>query len=270
MLKRSMGCQYLNTCSLGLSETSGYSSNVQVGDVAHIHYNTLYGSKSTQADDTREYVSVCMAMTNHIRKRETEALEKGTDVENIPHEFTEDLKQILQAVYTNISSYIISPTLAHHIVSTGSRFMFPHETKPLVLAQMEDYLYGKNITFTLRPTKGDKKRLWPDSQVYDVIFRPDRLENVCYYEFIDQYKVQNLPPNPHTILRFHRNQPGYHMCGVKQKDFHDVPMIYMPPFSDLYDLERDIEPSDVNEKIIKERNIFALRALILFFPLKNG
>ena len=37
-----MGSQYLNSCSLGLSETSGYNSNVQVGDVAHIYYNTLY------------------------------------------------------------------------------------------------------------------------------------------------------------------------------------------------------------------------------------
>jgi len=113
-------------------------------------------------------------------------LEGGADIENAPHDFTQGLKQILQAIYANISSYIISPTLAHHIVTTGSRFMFSHETKPLLLAQMEDYLYGKNISFTLRPTKGDKKKLWPDSQVYDVIFRPDRLEHVCYYEFIEK------------------------------------------------------------------------------------
>ena len=202
MLKRGMGSQYLNTCSLGLSETSGYNSNVQVGDVAHIYYNTLYGSKSTQADDTRGYVGVCTAMTKRIKKQEKEALEEGENVESISHDFTEGLKRILQAIYANISSYIISPTLAHHIVTTGSRFMFSHETKPLLLAQMEDYLYGKNISFTLRPTKGDKKKLWPDSQVYDVIFRPDRLENVCYYEFIEKYKVQNLPPNPDTMLRF--------------------------------------------------------------------
>ena len=72
-------------------------------------------------------------------------LEEGAEIENIPHDFTEGLKRILQAIYANISSYIISPTLAHHIVITGSRFMFSHETKPLLLAQMEDYLHGKNM-----------------------------------------------------------------------------------------------------------------------------
>ena len=59
--------------------------------------------------------------------------------------------------------------------------MFPHETKPLVHAQMEDYLHGKNISFTLRSIKGDKKKLLPDSQVYNIIFRPDKLETVYYY-----------------------------------------------------------------------------------------
>ena len=92
---------------------------------------------------------------------------------------------------------------------------------------------------------------------------------MCYYEFIEKYKVQNLPPNPDTILRFQRNHPGYDMRGVKQQDSHDVPMIYMPPFSDLYGLERNIEPSDVNEKVIEDRNLYALRALILFFPFRK-
>ena len=256
-LKRTIGSQYINTCSLGLSETSGYNSNVQVGDAAHIYCDTLYGSKSTQADDTRGYVAVCTAMTKRIKKEGKEALEEGKDVENVPRDFTEGLKQILQAIYANISSYIISPTLAHHIITTGSRFIFSHETKLLLLAQMEDYLYGKYISFTLRPTKGDKKKLWPDSQVNVVIFRHDSLENVYYYEFIEKYKVQNLPSNPDTILRFQRNRLGYHTRVVKQRDSCDVPMIYMPLFSDLYCLERDID-----EKIIEERNIYA-------FPLER-
>ena len=58
MLKRNMGHQLLNTCSLGLSESTGYNTNVQVGDIRHIFYNTLYGSKSTQKDDTRGYIAV--------------------------------------------------------------------------------------------------------------------------------------------------------------------------------------------------------------------
>ena len=46
MLKRNMCDQLFNTCSLGPSEITGYTTNVQVGDINHIFYNTLYGSKS--------------------------------------------------------------------------------------------------------------------------------------------------------------------------------------------------------------------------------
>ena len=145
MLKKSMGDQYLNTCSIGLSETSGYNSNLQIGDLAHVYYNTLYNTKSTQAADTRGYVSVCTAMTNCIRKQERELLEEGNGLEETAHDFSEGLKRVLQAIYANISSYIISPTLAHHIITTGSRFIFSHEPAPLLLAQMEDYLNGKTL-----------------------------------------------------------------------------------------------------------------------------
>ena len=159
--------------------------------------------------------------------------------------------------------------MAHHIITTGSRFMFSHETKPLLLAQMEDYLHGKNISFTLRSTKGENKKLWADSQVNDIIFRPDELENTCYYEFVEKYKVQDLPQKPASILRFQSNHPGYNSRGVKRKDSFDVPMIYMPPFSDLYDLEMDKGSLPVDDSIVEARNIYALRALILFFPFRK-
>ena len=115
MLKKNIRDQYLNTCSLGLSDTSRYNSNVQVGDVAHSYYNTLYGSKSIQDDNTRGYASVCTTMSNHIRRQEKEMLEEGKELEEFTHDFSEGLKRILQAIYANLSSCIISPTHAHHI-----------------------------------------------------------------------------------------------------------------------------------------------------------
>ena len=144
--------------------------------------------------------------------------------------------------------------------------MFSHETKPLLLAQMEDFLHGKNISFTLRSTKGHKKKLWPDSQVYDMIYRPDNLDNVCYYEFVEKYEVIDLLSKTNSILRFQRNHPGYHTRGVKEKSSCDVPMIYMPPFTDICDLEMSMQSSSVNDNVKETRNIYALRALNLFFP----
>ena len=147
--------------------------------------------------------------------------------------------------------------MARHIITTGSRFMFLHKTKSLLLAQMEDFLNGKNISFTLRSTKGEKKRLWADSQVYDIIFRPDELENTCYYEFVEKYNVQNLPVKSESIFRFQHDHPGYFSRGVKRKDIFDVPMIYMPPFADLYDLKLDKGYLHVDEEVTEARNICA-------------
>ena len=127
---------------------------------------------------------------------------EGEKVKDSPSDFSEGLSRILSAIHANVNANIISPTLSHFIATVGSRFLFSHETAPLLLAQMEDYLDGKNISFTLRATKGETSKLWADSQVYDIIFRPDSLENTCYYEFVSEYTVQNLPPKLNYILRF--------------------------------------------------------------------
>ena len=82
MLKRNMGDQLLNICSLGLSEINGYNTNVQVGDIRHIFYKTLYGSKSTQKDDTRGYIAVRNAISNHILKQEKEMELEGEKWKN--------------------------------------------------------------------------------------------------------------------------------------------------------------------------------------------
>ena len=75
MLKRNTGDQLLNTCSLDLSESTGYNTNVQVGDIRQIFYNTLHGSKLTQKDDTKDYIAVFNAISNRIlnQKKEMEA-----------------------------------------------------------------------------------------------------------------------------------------------------------------------------------------------------
>ena len=105
--------------------------------------------------------------------------------------------------------------------------------------------------------------------MYDIIFRPDKLENVCYYELVEKYKVQDLQSDHDGILRFQTIHPEYHTRGVREKIFIDVPMIHMPPFVDLYDLEMNKHSSQLNESIIEARNIYALRSLILFTHLEK-
>ena len=135
---------------------------------------------------------------------------------------------------------------------------------------MEDYLHGQNISFTLRATKGDKSKLWSDSQVYDIIFRQYPLENVCYYDFFSEYTVQKLPPKPNSILRFQKKHPGYKNRGVTEtKVSFDVPMIYMPPFKDLFELEMNNKYLHIDQSIVDPRNLYALRAFIFIFSFRK-
>ena len=77
MIKQNMGDMLLNTCIIGLSESNYCNTSVQVGYIAHICYNTLYGSKSNQKDDTRGYIAVCNAVSNRILNRDKEMEAEG-------------------------------------------------------------------------------------------------------------------------------------------------------------------------------------------------
>ena len=68
----------------------------------------------------------------------------------MPADFGEGLTRLLSAIYAEINSYIISLTLAHHNITTGSTFMFLLKTEPLLVAQMEDYLHGKILVSDLK------------------------------------------------------------------------------------------------------------------------
>ena len=70
VVERKMGDQYLNTFSPTVSRTIGYNTNVQIGDVTHIYYNILYGTKSTQAEDTRSYLRVCNELSRRIKRQQ--------------------------------------------------------------------------------------------------------------------------------------------------------------------------------------------------------
>ena len=98
------------------------------------------------------------------------------------------------------------------------------------------------------------------------MFRPDSLKNTCYYECFSEYTVQNLPPKPNSILRFQKNHPGCNNCGVTEtKVSLYVPMIYMPPFKDLFELKMDNKFLHIDQYIFDPRNVYTVRALIWFF-----
>ena len=124
-----------------------------------------------------------------------------------------------ESLHANVNANTTSLNLSQHIGTTGTRFMFPHETSSLLLAQMEDYLHGKFISFTIRLTKGDKSKKFSDLQAYGIMFRPDSSANIFYLKFVSKYRVQNLLPKPTQYSDFKKKQQGFNNWGIKKKDF---------------------------------------------------
>ena len=147
-----------------------------------MYYTTLYGSKSTQDEDAKGYIKICNAMAKQIQRQEEAQKELEGDQLDTPPDFCEGLARVLSGIRAHINSYIISPNLGHHIVTMGSRFQFSHSFVPLPLTQLEDYVRGENISYKLRKSKtkeeNPKEVLWMDAFVFNIIYRPNSLQNV--------------------------------------------------------------------------------------------
>ena len=113
-----MGDQFQNTFNSTVSGTFGYNTNIQIRDVAHIYYNTMYGSKSNQDEDTRDFIKVC----NVISRRLAAQKEKEENEEDSTPEFIEGLSRVLIGIRSHISSYVIGALLAYHLLTKRSRF----------------------------------------------------------------------------------------------------------------------------------------------------
>ena len=76
--KRPMGCQFINTHNIALSEILNCNSNVQIGDSSHVYYSTLYTSKSTQKEDSEVQYCIGHAIIKRLRRVQLEAQQNET------------------------------------------------------------------------------------------------------------------------------------------------------------------------------------------------
>ena len=215
--ERSFGDQYLNIHTKVISNIFACNSNVQIGDIGHLFYNTLYTSKSTQAEDSRNflYISNGFARTlqGQIEKQQRESNESSTSSSDEAPDFVQGLILVMAGIRAHMASTIISAPMAHLLATTGSRFHLSHETKGLPVAQMEDALLGNEITYYYRGARtnaitdnnnddddnnddedtdsdeNDEFLVWPDSFVDAYMYRSEALENMSAYEFVMKYEV---------------------------------------------------------------------------------
>ena len=67
--KRLQGDQFLNVHNPVTSFVFSCNTNIQIGQLDHVYYNTLYGSKSNQAEETRSFMNVSNALSRRINKK---------------------------------------------------------------------------------------------------------------------------------------------------------------------------------------------------------
>ena len=138
------------------------------------------------------------------------------------------------------------------------------------------YFEGKN-----RSESGDVV-MWPDYSVNDYLYRPDCMEDMCFYEFTAfcdrvHLSFNRMSHTDHTgmpVLKddefaFQFEHPGRRYCYVKKSGKMRIPKLSMPKgmLSDLEELELDVsEPSDT---ALERRENYSKIALILFYPFRD-
>ena len=238
--QRLMGDQFQNTFNPAVSGTFGYNTNIQIGDVAHIYYNTMYGSKSNQDEDTKDFIKVC----NVISRRLAAQKEKEENEEDSAPEFIEGLSRVLIGIRAHISSYVIGAPLAYHLLTKGTRFEFSHEFSSILLGQLEDYTMDKELGFKIRQKKkkdGDVSTRWADCFTNNIIYRPKEIDNICVYQQLLEYEIKTFSKNKRIdddddddksddenteincnednsdkVLKFEVGHPGRKFVGIKK------------------------------------------------------
>ena len=321
--KRGIGSQFLNAHNIAMSNILGCNTNVTIGDASHTYYCTLYKSKDTQAEDKEALLRVHGSFGRRIlrrkillqqqqqqaaeereqqRKSQPEQKQDGNEQVQVSESDCDDaddkdechaegLGRVMTGVNSLLSRNVVSPTMAHLLISQGgTRFTYSHGEENLLVTQLEDYLEGRECNFILRKNYNKiEKRVerWPDSTAYDYVFRPRELQQLCYYEYMMKYKKgfktfkrinreQDLEISGNADcndeessvrLEFQDGHPGKRYAFLTKRKFPVIPTIMMRN-GRLCDVELlEIWNTSPSFNTARYRENYAKQALMMFFPI---
>lgn len=304
--KRDIGCEYVNTYNLACSDVFNCNTNVQIGDVSQVYYSTLYGSKSTQKEDSERVQRILHAVVRRLLKIEEDIMLGRKGLLDANDDFTKSLCILLSGMRAATSRHVVSATLAHLIVSlNGTRFTFSHDFGHLLVSQLEATLEGSPVDVRVRTTKVDGETyFWPDSSSEDYIHRPNSLDGMCSYEMAMYYKkvvksksAVRASLNVSTDLRSKENDDGDDVLASDDEMFQStstgntseflathpgsqftklsklknwvVPMTYYDGarLCSIFNLCIGKQECDENTAALREE--YAKLALLMFYPLRK-
>ena len=282
-VERPQGCQYMNVYNRVISYVFGCNSSCVGGDSGQTHYQTLYNTKHTQSEDreardrvTKNVVRRLMRAQKEKEQRAKERSEEesqgDTDEEEI-NTWVEGLSRVLSGINAATSRNVISAPMSHNLAyNNGSRFHFSHEFAELLVGQLRDVLDGKDVDFIVRTCLKDKKPTrWNDVSANDYIYRPDGLEDFCYYHqsmhYTKRYKKDGCNQGEAT-LKFGKGHDGIDFAYLSKLTHPKIPITSIPEGSLCRIEELDIGNTNPSPGLVKKREEYAKIALLMFCPLR--
>lgn len=264
--KRCLSDIFINVHNPCVARWNGFNNNVQLGDPAHIFYNTLYTSKSAVDEDVRYHKQTLDSVLTKINKdsmTSSALTQEDNDTQSPLNDFRIGLGRLLVGITGHLHESVISPNLAAHIISTGTRFHFSHDYSHIVVRHFEDFFAGKTLQFNVRWSR-ENQMGQIDNQVFDYIHRHSSLEDICVYEFSSRYESisrHSASLDRPDVLEFDNDHPLRSYRLLKQRNIEFIPIIEGSNFADLHSLL-------LNHADTHEQEKYAKTALLLFFPFR--
>ena len=277
ILKRPMGCQFINSHNTAISEVLNCNTNLQIGDASQVFYSTLYTSKSTQDEDGEKQLRIGRAVIKRIKRliEETPIINEPNGITYEPS-FGEGLSRVLSGLNASTSRAKISSTMAHLIsCNNGSRFVYSHEFSNLLVTQMEATLEEQETFVRIRTSKvpGSEIQYWTDSLAHDYLHRPiqPEFERICFYQMTSEYKKEykKYKATKFDKYEFSENHPGHEFSRLSKLKYPTIPKISLPPYKLCSLEELDLHHEKSTEKSYDKRETYAKMALIMFYPYRT-
>ena len=276
ILKRPMGCQYINSHNTAISEVFNFNTNIQIGDSSQVFYTTLYTCKSTQDEDSENQMHIGRAVIKRMKRLIEETQMNEHSQYSSEPSFGEGLSRVLSGLNAATTRYVVSSTLAHLIISNnGSRFHCSHPMSNLLVTQMEASLDGHNTTVRIRTSKvpGGDVNCWPESKADDYIHRPitTEIENMCFYQMTSEYEKEYKKHKTDSIINtyiFSESHPGYAYSRLKKLKIPTIPKISLPREKLCPIQELELHEIESTEQSCDKREMYAKIALIMFYPFR--
>ena len=177
------------------------------------------------------------------------------------------------AILRNCQAHVISATLAHYIVTHGSRFRFSHQFVYIPIAQYPRY-FNKAALMTI--VRQNNNRFEFGSSIINYLKRPIELKDECNISFFINYKntrlTKALKKSKEYYAYIDQHPSIDSQCVIDRQDagrfIPELPFCMIPDLAKVGNImEFDTSNMSLAYHLIRER--YAMYVSLLIFPFRT-